>query len=78
MAEQMDKKVRMRTGHREFVSQLILTYENAKNEKLKLKTLQSQLKDRQKKLDKLDEDILDLVGEHGSAEEYIAEVNEAG
>ena len=68
MAEQMDKKVRMRTGHREFLSQLILTYENAKNEKLKLKTLQSQLKDRQKKLDKLDEDILDLVGEHGSAE----------
>ena len=63
MAEQMDKKVRMRTGHRKFLSQLMLTYENAKNEKLKLKTLQSQLKDRQKKLDKLDEDILDLVGE---------------
>ena len=78
MAEQMDKKVRMRTGHRKFLSQLMLTYENAKNEKLKLKTLQSQLEDRQRKLDKLDEDILDLVGEHGSAEECITEVNEAG
>ena len=32
----------------------------------------------QKKIDRFNEDLLELVGEHGTAEECVAEVNKAG
>ena len=43
-----------------------------------LRTIQSQLKDKQKKLDRLDDEILGLISEEGEADDCVKEGKEAG
>ena len=57
------KKVRIREGHRQYVQQLLAQIEDGKDNQAASKVTRTQLKEKLRKLEILDEEILELVGE---------------
>ena len=57
------KKVRIREGHRQYVQQLLAQIEDGKDNQAASKVTRTQLKEKLRKLEILDEEILELVGD---------------
>ena len=57
------KKVRIREGHRQYVQQLLAQIEDGKDNQAASKVTRTQLKEKLRKLEILDKEILELVGE---------------
>eukprot|EP00112_Aurelia_sp_Birch-Aquarium-sp1_P001589 Seg1172.19 transcript_id=Seg1172.19/GoldUCD/mRNA.D3Y31 product="hypothetical protein" protein_id=Seg1172.19/GoldUCD/D3Y31 len=72
-----EAKRNVRNGHREFTERLLEQVDGT-DDKARLKLLQTRLKDRQKKIDRVDEEILELISVSGSPDDCIREVADAG
>ena len=74
----IDRRKNVRLAHREFALQIIEDGNGNDVSETDLRMIQSQLKDKQKKLDKLDDEILGLISEEGEADDCVKEGKEVG
>eukprot|EP00795_Rhopilema_esculentum_P009270 gene9270-16962_t len=74
----IDRRKNVRLAHREFALQIIEDGNGNDVSETDLRMIQSQLKEKQKKLDKLDDEILGLISEEGEADDCVKEGKEAG
>ena len=74
----VDRRKNVRLAHREFALQIIEDGNGNDASETDLRTIQSQLKDKQKKLDRLDDEKLGLISEEGEADDCVKEGKEAG
>ena len=74
----IDWRKNVRLAHREFALQIIEDGNGNDVSETDLRMIQSQLEDKQKKLDKLDDEILGLISEEGEANDCVKEGKEAG
>ena len=85
MADQLNKKIRTRAGHRAFVRKTLADLEKSgkkidKEERVRVVNLKSTLEEQYEAIVVLDRDILDLLSDKEAVteEEIAAEIEEAG